>query len=296
MTGISLAGISEEAAATELAPGVVAVSGAVPLDGIASWAPVLPERYQANTAYLLTEGDEHLLIDTGLRVHWAGIRRRLEERVAPGSRIKVFMTRPEPDAVGNIEKVREVYLMDDTDVMSGGSDTPFDFFATAGGRKGTGDAEGSATPAILRTTGFDLSPDRAVRIIVPKLRFLPSYWPFDVRTRTLFTSDVFTHVDQAEPSGLRVVRDPAELPEDEHIARHLFSKFWWLPGATTAEFVDDLRTIFAGLRPERVAPGYGAVLEGREVVDRHVEAVLRVLVDAQQGRYGIPSILTDASA
>lgn len=294
MTGIS--GLSRNADAIELAPGLVAISGTLPLDGIASWAPVLPGRRQSNIAYLLSEGGEHLLVDTGLRIHWPGILERLQERVAPGSRIKVFMTRPEPDAVGNIEKVRESYLMDDTDVISGGADTPFDFFATAGARRQGGDAAGSATPSILRTSGFDLSPERPVRIIVPKLRFLPSYWPFDVRTRTLFTSDVFTHSDQDSASGLQVIADPDALPADEHIARHLFSKFWWLPGATTSEFVGDLRAIFDGLQPERIAPGYGAVLEGRAVVDSHVEALLRVLGDAQRGVYGGPATFSESPA
>lgn len=276
--------------ATPLAPGVTALSGTIPLEGIASWAPVLPGRFQSTNCYLLDEGDAYLLVDTGLRVHWDGVRRRLAERMRPGASIRIFMTRPEPDAVGNIDNVRSVYQLADTDVMAGGADSPFDFFATAGARR-QGDASGSSTPSVLRTTGFDLSGDRAIRIIVPKLRFLPSYWPFDVRSRTLFTADIFTHVDQGDRVGVTVVDRVEDLPDDDHIASHLFSKFWWLPGATTTAFRDDLLRIFDSLRPEIVAPGYGGILRGQSVVEAHLAALLRVLDSAERGEYGLPSML-----
>ncbi|MCU1482190.1 MAG: hypothetical protein JWQ19_2976 [Subtercola sp.] len=271
---------------------IYALTGSIPLDGTASWAPVEEGRSQSLTCWLLKEGDQHMVVDTGVRALWPHISAQLATIVPPGSSLKIFMTRPEPDAVGNLAVIREVYSMEDTDVLAGGNDTPFDFFETAASSRGSRKSSG-ATPGVLRTTGFDLSPDRPIRVIVPKLRFLPSYWPYDITTKTLFTSDVFTHVSQKTGDPLPIVESP-EPPDADEVARHLFSKFWWLPGATTREFVDDLRGIFDRLQPEIVAPAYGGVLKGRAVIEAHLETMLEVLEGSERGDYGQPAVLDAA--
>jgi hypothetical protein len=254
----------------------------VPLDGRVSWAPTRPGRFQALNCYLLREGDETLLIDTGVRALWPAISAQLRSLLEPKSRLKVFITRPELDSVGNLPLLRELYSIDETDVMAGGSDNPFDFFdaAAARGTGSGGPSPGAATSThcVLRTTGFDLGPDRPVRVVVPKLRFLPTYWLFDFASHTLFTSDVFTHVDQDTAAPARVVTTAEETsPEEADVADHLFSKFWWLPGASIGEFKADLLSIFERLQPEMVAPAYGGVVCGRSKIQAHLDALIAVL-------------------
>lgn len=274
---------------------VYALGHPIPLDGRVSWAPELPGRYQSFNCYLLKEADQALLVDTGLRAHWPLIAQQLTQLLVPGSPLKLFMTRPEPDAVSNLSLVRQMYDMHDTDVLAGGHDTPFDFFETAASRR-EGPMQTGPAPGIIRTDGFDLSPTRRMAIIVPKLRFLPTFWPFDVATRTLFTSDLFAHVDQPEQTGTRIVDSLVDLCTEDELANQLFAKFWWLPGATTVEFANDLRSVFERLRPEIVAPGYGAILVGRDVIEAHLELLLRVLEGCASGRFGIPSTLRSGRA
>jgi glyoxylase-like metal-dependent hydrolase (beta-lactamase superfamily II) len=265
----------------------------LPLDGRISWAPARLGRFQAVNCYLLREGDDVLLIDTGLRALWPTILGQLRELLAPKSRLKVFVTRPELDTVGNLPLLRELYTIEDTDVMAGGSDNPFDFFDAAAARgEGSGASAtrvAASSHTVLRTSGFDLGPNRPVRVIVPKLRFLPTYWLVDIASKTLFTSDVFTHVDQQSAGSTRVI-PPGDDPDarESEVADHLFSKFWWLPGASVEDFITDLRSIFDRLQPDIVAPGYGAVLTGRANIDAHLEALLAVLESCPQRTASIP--------
>ena len=63
----------------------------------------------------------------------------------------------------------------------------------------------------------------------------------------------------------------------DDVEAHLTSKFWWLPGATTSVFRDDLVSLFERLRPEIVAPSCGGVIRGAERVRAHLELIVEVL-------------------
>ena len=250
--------------AREVVPGkVYALGESVPLDGRVSWAPEVESLGQACSCYLLIEGESALLVDTGVPAHWSTIEPQLRELVAPGTSVRVFLTRPELDCVANLPAIREIYRLKDTDVLSGGADSPFDFFNEAAALN----QARQHSHVVLRTSGFDLGPDRIIRIVVPKLRFLPTYWPYDVATRTLFTSDLFTHVCEAA-DGSPVVDD---------LASHLLCKFWWLKGAVTQPFIEDIWSIFDQLQPEILAPNHGGIIRGSEAIDEHVRALTGVL-------------------
>ena len=151
--------------AVEIVPGrLYAVGDTIPLDGRVSWAPAVPGRHQALSCYLLREGDEALLVDTGVRAFWPAIRTQLAGLLEPGSPLKVFVSRPELDSTGNLPELRELYDIEDTDVMAGGTDNPFDFFDTAVSRAAAGSEGPAPTYSVLRTTGFDLGPHRPVRV------------------------------------------------------------------------------------------------------------------------------------
>jgi len=257
--------------AREIVPGkVYALGGSVRLDGRVSWAPEAADLGQACRCYVLIEGDSALLVDTGVPAHWPTIEPQLRALVAPGTSARVFLTRPELDCVANLPAIRDIYSLEDTDVLSGGADSPFDFFNEAAALS----QARQHSHVVLRTSGFDLGPDRKIRIVVPKLRFLPTYWPYDIATRTLFTSDMFTHVCEAA-DGSAVVDD---------FASHLLCKFWWLDGAVTQPFIDDIRSIFDQLQPEILAPNHGGVIRGREAIEAQVRALTDVLKACAVGK------------
>jgi hypothetical protein len=218
---------------------VYALGGCVALDGRVSWAPPAAGRFQAITCYLLREGDESLLIDIGVPAHVSAVMHQLKELLAPGSPLKVFLTRAELDAVGNLAVIREAY--DVRYVMAGGSVNPFDGYDDASSAR---DSSRPALP-VVRTSGIDLAEGRQIRVIVPLFRFLPTYWPFDIQTRTLFTSDVFGFTDQAEDQAPEVRSSASEDPATlESVVDHLFRKFWWLPGSDPDLMKKDVVSIF----------------------------------------------------
>jgi flavorubredoxin len=250
---------------------VYALGDCAQLDGTLSWAPKLFRRFQRINCFLLIEGGEALLIDTGVPAHASTILFQLQRLLPPNSVLKVFVTRAELDAVANLSAIREAY--DVRYVMDGGSANPFDGYndVTAG--------QGSAGCAltVARTSGIDLGPARQIRIVVPLFRFLPTYWPFDVATRTLFTSDAFGWTDQSRPDGVSTLSESADPLMRESVGAHILQKFWWLPGSRTKDIKDDLVTIFDTLDPEFIAPGHGCILMGRDVIKRHVSLLLELL-------------------
>jgi hypothetical protein len=286
-----------------------ALGGSVALDGRVSWAPALDRRYQAVSCYLLKEGNQALMIDTGLAVHQAAILDQLGTVLPPGSRLRVFVTRPELDSVGNVPSLRETYDVDS--LMAGGTPNPFDAFNSADLQRtpaqktaddsppsGTGSRVAVGAPSkanarpldltspfqtpgaesILRTKGIDVGERRHVSIITPLLRFMPTYWAFDPTTKTLFTSDAFGYTDQATDLVAEVITsDTDDRLTRKSVALHLFCKYWWLPGARTDRIRDDVVTIISQTDPEIIAPGHGCILKGRNVIQRLISLMVEVL-------------------
>lgn len=62
------------------------------------------------------------------------------------------------------------------------------------------------------------------------------------------------------------------------------NRFWWLPGARTAEIASSVREVFAHREIKRIVPAHGAILEGPEVVSEHVEFVCSLLDEFSQER------------
>jgi hypothetical protein len=94
----------------------------------------------------------------------------------------------------------------------------------------------------------------------------------------MFTSDAFTHTWRTDAAGPWTVTDPGDLPSVEDTRDFMVgSRFWWLPGAATAPIAKAMREIFERYDVEIVAPGYGCVLRGAEVVEAHGRLIQDVL-------------------
>ena len=57
----------------------------------------------------------------------------------------------------------------------------------------------------------------------------------------------------------------------------LTTRYWWVREADTSGIVAELTAFFDATPIERICPGFGRVLDGRAVVERHVAMVIEVL-------------------
>jgi hypothetical protein len=117
-------------------------------------------------------------------------------------------------------------------------------------------------------------------VFVAVLRLLPTHWAYDEATATLFTSDMFTHVCRPSADSGWVVTPADDDTTIEAVREHMVgSRYWWLPEAETEEIKAGLAEVFVRHQVERIAPGYGCILDGAEVVERHLAMVQEVLAE-----------------
>jgi flavorubredoxin len=132
---------------------------------------------------------------------------------------------------------------------------------------------------------------RQLEVFHPPLRLLLTHWVYDAETRTLFTSDAFTHMWRSSERGPWVVDSTGDCISAEEMRSHLVAtKFWWLPGANTEPIRRDLAEIFARYEIDTICPSFGCILRGRDVVIQHHELlqdVLEALAD-EPASIGIP--------
>jgi hypothetical protein len=131
---------------------------------------------------------------------------------------------------------------------------------------------------------IDPASERTVDMLVAPLRLLPMPWAYDNGTGTLFTSDVFGWVTRPGPEGpWEVTEGPRDATTAEDVWHYLVAnRYWWLPGAQTTRLLDDLAALLATIDVQNIAPGYGCVLRGRAVAERHIDLLRQALERAPE--------------
>lgn len=269
---------------TVLAEGkLYALGGVVEVDGRVSWFAPDARGYAPVNSYLLLEPDEALLIDSGVPAHERTLVEQLRSLLPDGVPLSILHTRiVEFDSVGNTAA-----LLREFPIGAMYANFPayqWIHFHPKWDQPGVepDDLWPEDKPRDCRVArpGDTIavgSHGRTVEIVAAPLRLLATYWPYDPATRTLFTSDSFGHALMQSP-------DDAHLLEDddvgyEELRDHLVGKFDWLRAADTRPLREQLREIFEAHDVETVAPGFGRVLRGRELVARHLELVDRALAE-----------------
>ena len=122
---------------------------------------------------------------------------------------------------------------------------------------------------------------RSLETFVPPLRLFVWPWAYDADTRTLFTTDMFTWAGRSGPEGPWVVTAADDDTTEEDVWVSLcHNRYWWLPGARTDAMRRELADVFERREVETIAPGYGCLLHGADVVARHVAMLDGVLARA----------------
>jgi hypothetical protein len=249
------------------------------LDGRVTWHPPGARGYAPMNSYLLVEDGEAMLVDTGVTVHRDALLDDLRALVAPGTRLSVLHTRlgeynslcNTPDVVDAFD-VRVIYGPH----VNAARWTDFQPHDHPGFDPGID----AADVVVLQSEQVIhvAAGARPLDVFSPVLRLLPTHWVFDRETGTLLTSDLFSHVARDDAGGPWVVTIDDDTTMPRQVRQHMLeTRFWWLPRADTSGIARVLADWFATHDVRRIAPGYGCVLEGREVVARHVAMVQAVL-------------------
>lgn len=242
--------------------------------GVRGWAPL--------NCYLLLEGKRALLIDTGFSVHERSLVAQIAALLPDDATLSIFPALGEYAGCCNTRPLIERFNVDTVYGIIGSPAAWTDFrpeYAPYGGPVGHGSLERVGAGYVHADDRVKWShEDRLLEAFRPPLRLLPSLWYYDSATKTLFTGDMFNHVWREDAHGPWVV-NPAEPRPALSRVRELLTqtRYWWLPGARTAELLCDLRQVFEQREVAAIAPRFGCVLADRESIRVHLELLETIL-------------------
>jgi len=246
-----------------------ALQNAFPLDGRVSSYPASARGFSVANCYLLTEPDAAMLIDTGFGKDEAVIRGQIEQLIAPGLPLSMFPLRlNEFMSINNVESFAGHFNVETCYTSNIDAALWFDFGAKAEGRDVL---KSMKVTAVTRADTIRLGKaGREIEVMQAPIRLIATRWLYDRATRTLFSSDLFTHVWRAAATGRWIVTDGDDTASLSEIRSFMLNtRYWWLEGAPTDSIRRGIGEVFDKYDIETIAPGYGCILRGRNVVARH---------------------------
>jgi flavorubredoxin len=221
-------------------------------------------------SYLLTQPDAAMLIDTGFGKDEPVIRAQIESLIAPGLPLSMFPLRlNEFMSINNVESFADHFNVATCYTSNPDAALWFDFGAKENGRD---ILDSMKVTAVTRADTIELGKGgRAIDVMQAPIRLIATRWLYDRATKTLFASDMFTHVWRDTETGPWIVRDADNDSTSPRDVRSfmLNTRYWWLEGAPTDSIRRGIGDVFDKYDIETIAPGYGCILSGRTVVARH---------------------------
>jgi flavorubredoxin len=254
---------------TDLGHGVHALSTMVDLRQPVSWVPPDVEGFDPSNCYLVVEGDEAHLVDTGLRAHGEALIAQLSSLIGGDVKLHVTATRVEPDCLGSLDMVADRFRV--VRVSSQSNVIPFNYLGPLADRY----------PGVVINNGIHpgdviVVEGRRFEAVEPAVRTLPTLWYFDHDSGVLFTSDFFGHRHVKQGSNMDAPVN--EEPDESAVRAHVLAKFDWLKQADTSSLVTRLDSIFKRLAVTAIAPGHGCVISGDAEVQEAYELTRAALV------------------
>jgi hypothetical protein len=240
------------------------------LDGRVSSYPASARGFSVANSYLLTQPDAAMLIDTGFGKDEPVIRAQIESLIAPGLPLSMFPLRlNEFMSINNVESFAGHFNVETCYTSNIDAALWFDFGAKAEGRD---ILKSMKVTAVTRADTILLGKGkRAIDVMQAPIRLIATRWLYDRATRTLFSSDMFTHVWRDTATGPWIVtetdNDSSSLSDVRSFM--LNTRYWWLEGAPTDSIRRGIGNVFDTYDIETIAPGYGCILRGRSLVERH---------------------------
>jgi flavorubredoxin len=239
------------------------------LDGRVSCYPASARGFSVANSYLLTQPDAALLIDTGFGKDEPAIRAQIESLIAPGQPLSLFPLRlNEFMSINNVESFAGHFNVAQCYTSNVDAALWFDFGAKADGR---GILESMNVVAVTRADTIELgAAGRPIDVMQAPIRLIATRWLYDRATKTLFSSDLFTGVWRDTAAGPWIVTAADDTCTTRDMRSFMLNtRYWWLEGAPTDSIRRGIDAVFDTYDIETIAPGYGCILSGRDVVARH---------------------------
>ena len=249
------------------------------LDGRVSSYPDKARGFSVVNCYLLTQPDAAWLIDTGFGGDEPAIRAQIESKISRDLPLSLLPLRlNEFMSIQNVEPFSAYFNV--KECFTGNPDAAlwFDF--------GAGSDNGQDTLSRLNITTISREETipignlgRPVVVYQAPIRLIATRWIYDEATKTMFSSDMFTHTWRDRPDGPWIIRDGDDDPTDfDHVRSFMLNtRYWWAEGVDTVKLRRGIDRIFNKHDIETLAPGYGCVLHGRKTVERHYKLLDDVL-------------------
>lgn len=243
------------------------------LDGRVSSYPANARGFTVSNCYLIKQGDDAVLLDSGYAAHERSLLAQIDTLLEPEATLSVYPLRiNEYMSVCNVEAIAARFNV--VQCYSGNPDAAL--WVDFGGRSDAA-TQGRGKPYTLKTTlvarkqtlyvGRDAS--RAIDAFQAPIRLIGTRWIYDPATRTLFTSDSFSHEWSPSPHGPWDTWASDNTTDAAHIRSFLLNtRYWWLEGGDTASLRRKIAGVIERYDIENIAPGYGRVLRGRDLVER----------------------------
>jgi flavorubredoxin len=259
-----------------------ALQNVMELDGRVSAYPANARGYSVSNCYLIKEGNRALLLDSGLSAHEASIIAQIRSVTTPDTVLSVFPLRiNEYMSVCNVEAIAQSFNVEQC--YSGNPDAAL--WVDFGRRSDANDKRPYSlkTTLVSRAETLHVDDTRAIDVFQAPIRLINTRWMFDQNTKTLFTSDSFSHEWSDSPDGpWSISADECKTAADYIRSFLLNTRYWWLEGGKTTELRRKLGAIFEKYPIETIAPGYGRVLRGRVLVERQYKMFDEVLARLDQ--------------
>jgi flavorubredoxin len=248
------------------------------LDGRVSSYPESARGYSVANSYLLTQSDAAMLIDTGFGKDEPVIRAQIESLINPGLPLSLFPLRlNEFMSINNVATLAGVFNVETCYTSDVDAALWFDFGTKTEGRDVL---QSMKVTAVTRADTIQLGKEnRVIDVMRAPIRLIPTRWLYDRATRTLFSSDMFTHVWRNAQKGPWIVTEADDGSTSLQDMRSflLNTRYWWLEGAATDSIRRGISNVFDKYDVETIAPGYGCILCGRNVVLRHYQLLDEIL-------------------
>ena len=112
------------------------------------------------------------------------------------------------------------------------------------------------------------------------IRLINTTWIYDETTKTLFSSDMFSHLwgDREDGPWLLGGNEDDDATDFAFVRSFLLNtRYWWIEGANLSPIRKAVADVYDRFDIETIAPGYGTIVSGRRHVDKQFEVLDDVL-------------------
>jgi hypothetical protein len=258
---------------------VYVLQNAYELDGRVSSYPASAKGYSVVNCFLLTQPDAAWLIDTGFGGHEPAMRQQMETLIGRERPLSLLPLRlNEFMSIQNVEPFSAHFNV--KEVFTGNPDAAMWFDFGAGSDSGQTTLERLNITTISREETIEIGKlGRPIVVYQAPIRLIATRWIYDEATKTLFTSDMWTHTWRERPDGPWIIQDGDDDPTDfDHVRSFMLNtRYWWLEGVDTEKLRRGIDKILSKHDIETLAPGYGCILRGKKTVEKHMQLLDDVL-------------------